>query len=76
MKSAAAEVELFTNRIPSFVTSPSYYAQRLFFETFVRATAQARKYIMLTTNTQDVFIYDLQDKVNFEDPITPEKKTP
>ena len=28
-----------------------------------RATADARKYILLTTNTADVIVFDLQDKI-------------
>jgi hypothetical protein len=29
----------------------------------VRAVAGARKYLVLTTNTQDVMTFDLQDKI-------------
>lgn len=75
--SAAAEAALFTNQIPAFIASPSYYSQRAYYQTFARATANSRKFILLTTNTQDVFIYDLQDKVNWEEGLTvppPEKK--
>jgi hypothetical protein len=32
-------------------------------QTFVRATANARKYILLTTNTHDVLIFDLQESI-------------
>jgi hypothetical protein len=39
------------------------YAQRAYLQTFARATANARKYILLTTNTHDVIIFDLQDSV-------------
>ena len=61
--SALAQAALFTNQIPAFEAAPSVYRQRAYLQTFARATANARKYILLTTNTQDVLVFDLQDKV-------------
>lgn len=60
---ALAQASLFTNQIPAFLAAPSVYAQRSYLETFSRATANSRKYILLTTNTHDVIIFDLQDSV-------------
>jgi regulator of protease activity HflC (stomatin/prohibitin superfamily) len=60
---AFAQAALFTNQIPAFNAAPSVYMQRAYLEAFGRATATARKYILLTTNTQDVFVMDLQDKI-------------
>jgi len=54
---------LFTNQIPAFEAAPEVYAQRAYLDTFVRATANARKYVLLTTNTHDVLTFDLQDKI-------------
>jgi regulator of protease activity HflC (stomatin/prohibitin superfamily) len=61
--SALAQAALFTNQIPAFRAAPSVYAQRAYLQTFSRATANARKYIMLTTNTHNVLQFDLQDKI-------------
>ena len=58
-----ARAALFTNQIPAFEAAPSVYRQRVYFQAFARATANARKYILLTTNTQDVIVFDLQDKI-------------
>jgi regulator of protease activity HflC (stomatin/prohibitin superfamily) len=58
---ALAQAALFTNQIPAFEAAPSVYVQRAYLRTFTRATADARKYIMLTTNTHDVLVFDLQD---------------
>ncbi len=58
--SRAAE---FTNQIPAFKASPAVYAQRKYLQTLLAATAGARKYILLTTNTHDVLIFDLQNKI-------------
>lgn len=75
---AAARAGLFTNQIPAFEAAPSVYAQRSYLNTFARSTANARKYIMLTTNTHDVIVFDLQDSIardilNMKVP-SPEKK--
>jgi hypothetical protein len=56
-------VALFTNQIPAFAAAPSVYRQRLYLQNFAAATKGARKYVVLTTNTQDVVIFDLEDKV-------------
>ncbi len=61
--SAYAHAALFTNQIPAFAAAPSVYRQRKYFQAFADATAGARKYILLATNTQDVVVFDLEDKI-------------
>ena len=61
--SAFANAALFTNQIPAYQTAPSIYKQRIYFQAFPAATANARKYVMLVTNTQNVLIYELEDKI-------------
>jgi len=60
---AYAKAALFTNQIPAFAAAPSIYLERTYLQTFARATAGARKYILLTTNTHDVLQFDLQTKI-------------
>src|SRR5882724_8346434 len=48
---AYAKAALFTNQIPAFEAAPSIYLQRTYLQSFAKATANARKYILLTTNT-------------------------
>ena len=60
---AFARAGLFTNQIPAFEAAPSVYVERTYLQTFARATADARKYILLTTNTQDVLVFDLQESL-------------
>ena len=60
---ALAQAALFTNQIPAFQGAPLVYAERAYLETFVRATANARKYVLLTTNTHDVITFDLQESI-------------
>jgi regulator of protease activity HflC (stomatin/prohibitin superfamily) len=61
--SAFARAALFTNQIPAFDAAPSVYKQRAYFQVFADATANARKYVLLVTNTQNVLIFNLEDKI-------------
>jgi len=63
---AYARAALFTNQIPAYAAAPSVYRQRLYLQNFAAATQNARKYVLLVTNTQDVIIYDLEDKVRYD----------
>ncbi len=58
-----AQAALFTNQIPAFEAAPSVYKQRVYFQMFADATRNARKFILLVTNTEDVVIFDLEDKI-------------
>lgn len=60
---AYARAALFTNQIPAYEAAPSVYRERLYLQNFAAATRNARKYILLVTNTQDVIIFDLEDKI-------------
>lgn len=60
---ALARSALFTNQIPAFRAAPSVYVDRAYLQTVARATAGARKFVLLTTNTQDVLQFDLQEKL-------------
>jgi modulator of FtsH protease HflK len=70
---ALARAALFTNQIPAFEAASAVYAQRAYLDAFVRATANSRKYILLTSNTHDVLTFDLQDKIraDFLDSLSP-----
>jgi regulator of protease activity HflC (stomatin/prohibitin superfamily) len=79
--SAFAQAALFTNQIPAFEAAPSVYKQRKYFQAFASATANARKYILLVTNTSDVVIFDLEDKIredllNLNVPSSPNSSSP
>lgn len=62
-KDARARAGLFTNQIPAFSAAPAVYAQRAYLQAFGRATANARKYVLLATNTHDVISFDLQESI-------------
>ncbi len=60
---AWSRAALFTNQIAAYDAAPSVYRQRAYYQMFPEATANARKYILLVTNTHDVLIFDLEDKI-------------
>jgi len=60
---ALARAGLFTNQLPVFQAAPDVYRQRLFLQNFAEATHNARKYVLLATNTEKVVTFDLQDKI-------------
>lgn len=60
---AFAKAALFTNQIPAYKAAPSVYLERAYLQMFARATPNARKYVILTTNTHDIVQFDLQDKI-------------
>ena len=60
---AFAQAGLFTNQLPAFAAAPSVYVERAYLQAFTRATANARKYVLLTTNTYDVLQFDIQESV-------------
>jgi len=60
---ALAQAGLFTNQIPAYLASPSVYSQRAYLQAFTNSIANARKYVLLATNTHDVIILNLEDKI-------------
>jgi regulator of protease activity HflC (stomatin/prohibitin superfamily) len=58
-----AQAALFTNQIPAWQAAPSVYLQRAYLQTLGRAITNARKYVLLATNTQNVITFDLQDRI-------------
>jgi modulator of FtsH protease HflK len=59
---ATARAAAFTNQLPAFNAAPSVYQQRLYAQVFPRAVANARKYVLLATNTEEVISFDLQKR--------------
>lgn len=59
---ALSRAAAFTNQIPAFNAAPSVYQQRAYYQAFPRATADARKYVLLATNVDEVISLNLEDK--------------
>jgi modulator of FtsH protease HflK len=60
---AQSRAGLFTNQIPAYAAAPAVYRQRLYLQNFAEATRGARKYVLLVTNTDNVYFFDLEDKI-------------
>ena len=58
-----ARAAQFTNQLTAFNASPRVYGQRMYLQTFARASVGARKYIVAPTNTHDVMQLNLEDKI-------------
>ena len=60
---AEAEAARFTNQITAYEASPSVYTQRLRLDTLARSLEPVRKYVITATNTQDILILNLEEKI-------------
>jgi membrane protease subunit HflK len=63
---SAARALLFTNQELAYEAAPGkagVYQERAYLETLVDASKDARKYVIVTTNTPDVLIFNLEDKI-------------
>ncbi|MEO6034682.1 MAG: protease modulator HflK, partial [Verrucomicrobiota bacterium] len=59
---AVARGSQFTNQMTAFAASPTVYPQRHYLQTFARATAKMRKFVIGSTNAQ-VLQLNLEEKV-------------
>jgi regulator of protease activity HflC (stomatin/prohibitin superfamily) len=63
VKDADARAVLFTNQLQALNAAPDVYKQRAYFQMIAQATDKSRKYVIGTTNTSDVIIWNLEDKI-------------
>jgi membrane protease subunit HflK len=61
---ASANAALFTNQVPEFQAAPNVYEQRVYFQALADATKNTRKYVLLVTNTYNVYYLDLEQKIS------------
>ena len=47
----------------AYAASPSVYLQRTRLETLARSLEPVRKYVLTATNTQDILILNLEEKI-------------
>lgn len=59
---AVARAASFTNQIPAYRAAPGVYRQRAYLQALAREGGDARKYVIATTNTDDVILFNLEDK--------------
>jgi regulator of protease activity HflC (stomatin/prohibitin superfamily) len=63
---AMATESLFTNQLAAYRASPDVYAQRAYLQALVRGASDARKFIVLGTNSQ-ILRLNLEDKIRPDD---------
>ena len=60
---AIAQAAQFTNQVAAFKAAPKVYTARSYFQTLARGASAARKYVLMSTNTQDSITINLEDKL-------------
>jgi membrane protease subunit HflK len=60
---AAGRAAQFGHQLVAYRTAPSLFMARNYMDAFSRSAAGARKLVILPTNTHDVIIFNLEDKV-------------
>ncbi len=60
---ALARAALFTNQLSAYQASPAVFAQRAYLQTLTRGSSGPRKIILGATNTQDVILLNLEEKL-------------
>jgi len=60
---AMARAALFTNQLPAYAAAPRTYAERAYLQTLVRSGGANRKIIMGVTNSQEVILLNLEEKI-------------
>jgi len=58
-----ARAELFLSQIPAYKASPQIYSQRAYLNALVGGGANTRKIIIGSTNSQDVILLNLEEKI-------------
>lgn len=60
---AEAESGQFSNQVTAYRSSPRVYMERAYLQALERGTTNARKYVLATTNTEDLLQFNLEDKI-------------
>ncbi len=60
---AGAIAGQFQHQIAAFEAAPTVYPQRIYLQTFAKAIAKSRKYIIATTNSNEMIQLNLEDKI-------------
>jgi len=60
---ATATAARFTNQVLAFNASPEVYRLRTYLDTLSRSLANARKYVVVPTNVDEVVQFNLEDKI-------------
>jgi len=60
---AAAQAAQFANQLVAFNAAPNVFTNRTYLQTLSHAISAPRKYVIISTNVQEVFQLNLEDKI-------------
>jgi membrane protease subunit HflK len=60
---ASGRAAQFSSQLLAYQAAPKVFTTRNHLETFAKASAGSRKIVILPTNTQDVILFNLEDKI-------------
>jgi membrane protease subunit HflK len=60
---AVAQASQFTNQMAAYQASPQVYMERSYLQALERGITNSRKYVLATTNTEDLLQFNLEDKI-------------
>ena len=60
---SGAQAARFTNQLSAYKASPTVYLQRTYLDTLSKAISGPRKYVLAATNTEDILLINLEDKL-------------
>jgi modulator of FtsH protease HflK len=60
----AAQASQITNRIAAYNASPEVFINRAYLQALTQGTANARKYVLMTTNQNEILNLNLEDRVH------------
>jgi regulator of protease activity HflC (stomatin/prohibitin superfamily) len=63
VSAALANQSLFTNQVAAYRAAPEVYVQRTYLQTLARAGAHARKFVIATTNVNQVLMLNMEDRL-------------
>ena len=74
--SAAAQAAQFTNQIAAYQAAPEIFRYRSYLQTLTRGGANSRKFIVTSTNSEQVITLNLEDKIrpDLEGIVVPPKR--
>lgn len=61
---AGGQAAQFVNQLAAFDAAPTVFRTRTYLDAFTKAVAPARKLVVGPTNTSDVFMFNLEDKIS------------
>ncbi|MEY2408105.1 MAG: hypothetical protein QOF48_775 [Verrucomicrobiota bacterium] len=63
VSSAMANESLFTNQAAAYRAAPEVYTQRTYLQTLARSGANARKFVLATTNSSEILLLNMEDRI-------------